>query len=523
MFDRNRPHGDWLAASIAALTFLSCGRAGAAPVPDEPRPAGLSAADRADVRAAYDAGRHAVVAVAGGHRAQNPGQGWTTSFDGEGFTVDPDGAGWTWGLALERFGFAGDERALDGKPSVRVDGTRVTYAWDSTLEEWASNPDFDDNFGFSVSIDGDIAVVGAPHEASSATGVNGDGSNNDSWDSGAVYVFVRAGGSWSPPVYLKASNTGSTDEFGWSVSISGDTIVVGAWDEESAAKGVNGDQSDDTWSGAGAAYVFVQNGGIWSQQAYLKAFEPGDSGYFGSGVSIWGDLIVVGAEGEWGNATGVNGVPTGASPSSGAAYVFLRSGSTWYTQAYLKASNTGSGDAFGNAVSIRDATVIVGAYLESSSATGVNGNGSDNGAWRSGAAYVYTVPCGAITKYGSGCAGSGGYVPTLGAVGCAAGNGTITLRIANALGGAPVLLFVGNQAIAQPAGGGCTLLVPPLLTIPITGALVFGSGPGSGKLVLDVTLGPMAPDVTVFLQTAIADPGSPLGLTLTNGLEVDID
>src|SRR5438105_1729696 len=70
--------------------------------------------------------------------------------------------------------------------------------------------------------------------------------------------------------YVKASNTGITDNFGISVAISGDTVVIGAISEDSKAAGVNGDQTDNSALFAGAAYVFVRNGSTWTQQAYLK-------------------------------------------------------------------------------------------------------------------------------------------------------------------------------------------------------------------------------------------------------------
>src|SRR5205809_40256 len=106
---------------------------------------------------------------------------------------------------------------------------------------------------------------------SNATGVNGNQSDNRAPGSGAVYVFVRRGTNWSQQAYLKASNTDAFDYFGFSVAISGDTIVVGAPYEASNATGVNGNESDNSAPQAGAAYVFVRNGTNWAQQAYLKA------------------------------------------------------------------------------------------------------------------------------------------------------------------------------------------------------------------------------------------------------------
>ncbi|MCX6928963.1 MAG: choice-of-anchor D domain-containing protein, partial [Verrucomicrobia bacterium] len=192
--------------------------------------------------------------------------------------------------------------------------------------------------------------------------------------------------------YLKASNTGASDYFGYSVAMDGNTVVVGAYGEGSSATGVNGDQSDDSASVAGAAYVFVRSGTTWSQQAYLKASNTGAQDYFGSSVAVSGDTVVVGAYGEDSSATGVNGDQSDNTASyTGAAYVFVRSGTTWSEHAYLKASNTGVNDAFGYSVGVSGDTVVAGAYRESSSATGVNGNQSDDGAVRSGAVYFFTA------------------------------------------------------------------------------------------------------------------------------------
>jgi hypothetical protein len=101
----------------------------------------------------------------------------------------------------------------------------------------ASNPGTTDRFGYAVALAGDTLVVSADQEDSAATGVNGDQSSNAASDAGAVYIFVRSGGSWSQQAYLKASNTGAGDRFGQDVAISGDTVVVGANDEDSDATG----------------------------------------------------------------------------------------------------------------------------------------------------------------------------------------------------------------------------------------------------------------------------------------------
>ncbi len=254
----------------------------------------------------------------------------------------------------------------------------------------ASNTGSGDAFGRSLAISEDTVVIGADGEDSSATGIDGDQGNNNLAGSGAAYVIVRSGTTWMQQAYLKASNTGVNDQFGFSVAVSGDTLVIGAPGEDSNATGVDGDQNNNDASGSGAAYVFVRNGSTWTQQAYLKASNTALFDFFGSAVAISGDTLVVTADFEDGSSTGINGDQTERfAASSGAAYVFVRNGVTWSQQAYIKASNTGEGDRFGVSVAASANTIVVGAIAEGSSATGVDGNQADNSAFRAGAAYVF--------------------------------------------------------------------------------------------------------------------------------------
>jgi hypothetical protein len=269
--------------------------------------------------------------------------------------------------------------------------TRSGTTWSQQAYLKASNSGTNDNFGSSVAVSGDTAVIGAPLEDSNATGVNGDGTDNSASNAGAAYVFTRSGTTWTQQAYLKASNSGATDGFGLSVAVSGDTAVVGAFRESSNATGVDGDGTDNSADASGAAYVFTRSGATWSQQAYLKASNSEASDVFGRSVSLSGDTAVIGALGESSNATGVDGDGTNnLAVESGAAYVFTRSGGTWTQQAYLKASNSEASDYFGFSVAVSGDTAVVGAWLESSNANGVNGDGTNNSASGSGAAYVFT-------------------------------------------------------------------------------------------------------------------------------------
>ena len=158
-----------------------------------------------------------------------------------------------------------------------------------------------------MSIDGDTVVVGAWNEDSNATGVDGDQLDNSAIDGDAAYVLTRNDGVWSQQAYLKASNTDAGDLFGYALDASGDTILASSPTEGSNATGVNGDETDNSAPVSGAAYVFVRAGGVWSQQAYLKASNAEANDLFGFTAALSGDTIVVGAYDEDSNATGVNG------------------------------------------------------------------------------------------------------------------------------------------------------------------------------------------------------------------------
>ena len=219
----------------------------------------------------------------------------------------------------------------------------------------SSNSEAFDQFGVSVAISGTTAVVGAEAEASAARGINGD-QGNGAAASGAAYVFVRNGASWSQQAYLKASNADPGDRFGVAVAISGDTIVVGARREGSAASGVNGDQTDNGSAQSGAAYVFVRSGTTWTQQAYLKAGTNAAGDSFGTSVAIGGDLIVVGNQ-----RFEANNPP-------GSLWVYRRSGGTWSFEARLQPSDrtvvnaSGAFDAagFGATVAVSGDSIVAG-------------------------------------------------------------------------------------------------------------------------------------------------------------------
>jgi hypothetical protein len=271
-----------------------------------------------------------------------------------------------------RLGF--DARDAGGDGATLFDasmftGSRVTYIK-------ASNPVASDAFGggIGVTADGTRFIVGAFQQGAA---------------SGAAYVFVRSGETWVEEAILKAAIADAGDQFARSMDISNDgmTVAIGANLEDSGSI----DPSNNSLPGTGAAYIFVRTGTIWSQQAYLKASNPGASDNFGTSIALSGDgnTLVVGAYGE-ASATAADPADDSA-PAAGAAYVFTRAGTTWTQRAYLKASNTESADRFGEdvAISADASTLAVSAPLEGSIAQGIGGDQLDNSAIEAGAVYVF--------------------------------------------------------------------------------------------------------------------------------------
>jgi hypothetical protein len=211
-------------------------------------------------------------------------------------------------------------------------GSAYFYALDAggwTLQNkvTASDGAFGDQFGWSVDIDGDSAVIGAYLEDPRGT------------NSGSAYVFTRTNGVWTEQMKLTAPDGAAGDQFGYAVGISGDTVVVGAIDD------------DDAGTSSGAAYVFVRSGAVWSYQAKLTASDAGAGDQLGRAVAISGDTVVVGA---W------HDDDIGA--DAGAAYVFTRTGSLWSQQEKLLDALGNPGDEFGSSVDVDGDSAVVGAW-----------------------------------------------------------------------------------------------------------------------------------------------------------------
>jgi len=397
------------------------------PVASPSQAEGLAKSDWASIRAAYEAGQHAFQAIPGGWQARNPGQRWIATFDQRGFVAKPKDGGWQWGLELKGYGFPGAERVIHSLPTVKAEGQRLAYGWDAAVQEWFVNDARGLEHGFTVkqrpaggpsleaqpsTLDFLLAVRGTLRTKVAADGLGIEFLDADGaavltyaglkvWDADGkilrshfemsqpltlnsqptVRLLVEERGARYPltidplaqQAYLKPAAVGTNqagDQFGNSVSVSGDTVVVGAPGESSSTLGVNSTPNDRA-TNAGAAYVFVRSGTTWTQQAYLKPAAVGTNqagDQFGWSVSVSGDTVAVGAPGEDSNTLGVNSTPNDASVAgldSGAAYVFVRNGTTWTQQAYLKASNTAKGDQFGWSVAISSNIVVVGAPASS--------------------------------------------------------------------------------------------------------------------------------------------------------------
>lgn len=261
----------------------------------------------------------------------------------------------------------------------------ATFAEQAYLKASNTGAD-DDEFGYSVALSGDTLAVGAYLEDSSSDTTPDD---NSVIDSGAVYVFTRSGTTWVEEAYIKASNIGTTDNFGISVALSGDTLAVGATGEKSSSTGINSTEIDTLLTLAGAVYVFVRSGTNWSEEAYIKASNTGDQDEFGISVTLSGDTLAVGAHGEDSSTTDVKTTSDGANEdarNSGTVYVFTRNDTSWTEQAYIKASNTGAGDRFGHSIALSGDSLAVGAHLEDSNSDITPG---DNSVRDSGAVYVF--------------------------------------------------------------------------------------------------------------------------------------
>ena len=436
-------------------------------------PQGLNANEWENIQQAIIADQYIFSVEGDSTTAYNPTQNWDLFFNSQGLSVSPHGEGenWTWGLSLRAYGYAKNLTGVQSSSDLDVDENIITYIWDENISEWwindsvgleqgftlqerpildnsqstqrgqlviemavtgsltpaqiegvihfqdedgetiltydklhvtdaegkvipaifslqsssntlriliededalypliidpwvqiqklgASDHAVYDYFGYSVSISEDTLVVGAL---------------GDDGHAGSAYVFELDGaGNWGQSKKLYASDPAANDNFGRSVSISGNTLVVGA------------DGNDDNGSSSGSAYVFERNqggAGNWGQSKKITASDASAEDYFGYSVSISEDTLVVGALGDDGHA--------------GSAYVFNRSQSVagwpviWGQSKKLTASDGAADDYFGRSVSISGNTLVVGAY------------GNDDNGSSSGSAYVFERNQGGTENWG---------------------------------------------------------------------------------------------------------------------------
>lgn len=223
------------------------------------------------------------------------------------------------------------QATLTGKPNAGAAYVFVHSGstWTQQQKIVASDAAQDAAFGYAVALSGNTALIGAPGAAQGTL-----------TEAGAAYVFTRTGTTWTLEQRLAASDAAAADQFGDSVSLDGDSAVVGADYADVAGK-----------DGSGAAYVFTRSGTTWSEQKKLSGSDSSDGDHFAQSVSISGNSVVAGAP--YADVAG--------KASAGAAYVFVRAGTVWSEQKKATASDAGSGDGFGTSVALVNDTLLVGA------------------------------------------------------------------------------------------------------------------------------------------------------------------
>jgi len=267
-----------------------------------------------------------------------------------------DAFGWSVALDGDLLVVGAPAEARTGRGAAYV-FRRVSGEWSEQARIEATDGDPGDAFGRSVAIAGDTVAVGAPLD---------DGPDDTATDSGAVHVFGPSGRDWVLGASLQASNAGDDDEFGTAVALAGDRLVVGAPGENSGPITVGGAEEDDSAPDAGAAHVFLRSGLGWTQEAYLKASNTGANDGFGTAVAIHGDLVVVGAPGE---SSATSSPLDDEAPSAGAAYTFARVDGSWTRGSYLKTASPRAFDLFGTSVAVLGDLVIVGAVTQAGAVT----------------------------------------------------------------------------------------------------------------------------------------------------------
>jgi hypothetical protein len=313
-----------------------------------------------DDQAGRDVSINGEYVIIGAHQDDDNG-----ADSGSAYVFKRDGTSWAQqakltasdGAAGDAFGWSNSiygEYAIVGAPDSDGNGTSSgsVYVFKRSGTSWTQQTKLSldettagDKYGFRVSLYGEYAAVGVP------------GDDDKGENSGSVNIFNRSGTSWSHQAKLTASDGAAGDRFGVSVSLYGDYLIAGAH------------QDDDNGADSGSAYVFKRDGTSWAQQAKLTASDGTAGDLFGylDSVSINGDYALIGAYKDDDNGA-----------DSGSAYVFKRSGTSWAQQAKLTASDGAAEDWFGFSVSINDNYAMVG------------GHQNDDDGTNSGSVYVFS-------------------------------------------------------------------------------------------------------------------------------------
>jgi hypothetical protein len=278
-------------------------------------------------------------------------------FSGSAYVFTRTGTNWTQqakllasdNAALDSFGISvsldGDTALIGAYHDENLTGSAYVFirtgtTWTQQAKLLASDSTAGDCFGNSLSLSGDTALIGSYKDADNGI------------DSGSAYIFTRTGATWTQQAKLLASDGVTLDSFGISVSLDGDTALIGAHSD------------DDNKNKSGSTYVFTRTGTTWTQQAKLLASDAAANDYFGSSVTLAADTALIGAPYD--------------DSRTGSAYVFIRTGTTWTQQAKLIASDGATLDSFGISVSLDDNTALIGA------------DGDDDNKNESGSAYIFT-------------------------------------------------------------------------------------------------------------------------------------
>lgn len=378
--------------------------------------AGTYATQPADDDSATGAGAVYVFSRSGGTwtqqayiKASNPetndGFGAAVAISADGSTLAVSAPGEDSDITGVVHGAVADNNLRSGSGAVYV-FTRALGAWTQQAYAKMANAGTNDFVGTSLALsaDGNVLAVGAPNEDSNLTGVRTApfGDNDLAPDSGAVYLFARAGNTWSQQAHLKGHAVATIQAFGSDVALSGDgaTLAVGAHNEGSNLRGTftTGPALNGAAHQSGAVYVFTRAAGSWTQEAFMKASNTSAGDHFGNRLALSGDgsTLLVGAH--WREGT-LAGITTGtaftddtASQTTGAAYIFRRASVGWTQQAYLKPSNNdGEEFQFGTSVSLSGdgRTAAVGATFESGGSAGIQGDQADQSIQDAGAVYLF--------------------------------------------------------------------------------------------------------------------------------------